>query len=218
MTVLGNSSKGKGIAMKACSREFTKGIIVSNPLFVLVLGFCPALAVTIGIDQSIAYSGALAFVLLGTSIVVSSIRNIVPNMVRIPVFIVIVATFVTIVDLTFEAYIPEMWRVLGIYLPLLVVNCIVLGRAEVFASKNPLSRSVADALGMTAGFALAMLLVTIPRQLFGTGSLELFGRQLLALPVLSEQPIVVLVLPPGAFLVIGLLLGLFRRLGVTKGE
>jgi electron transport complex protein RnfE len=203
--------------MKAYLREFTKGIIVSNPLFILVLGCCPALAVTIGIDQSIAYSGGLAFVLLGTSIVVSSIRNIVPNMVRIPVFIVIVATFVTIVDITFEAYIPEMWRVLGIYLPLLVVNCIVLGRAEVFASKNPPPLSIADALGMTAGFSLAMLLVTIPRQLFGTGSLELFGNELLTLPVLSEHPISVLVLPPGAFLVIGLLLGLFRRLGVIKG-
>ena len=212
------SRKGKGIAMKVCLNEFNKGIIVSNPLFVLVLGCCPALAVTIAVDNSIAYAGGLAFVLLGTSIVVSLIRNIVPNIVRIPIFIVIVATFVTIVDITFEAYIPEIWTVLGIYLPLLTVNCLVLGRAEVFASKNPISRSIADALGMTAGFLLAMLLVTIPRQILGTGSLEIFGKQLFALPILSDQPIVALILPPGAFLVIGLLFGLFRRLGVLKGE
>jgi len=182
------------------------------------LGFCPTLAVTIGLSQSLAYSGGLLFVLVGTSIVVAAIRNIVPNVVRIAVFIVIVATFVTVVDLVFEAYIPDIWKLLGIYLPLLTVNCIVLGRAEAFASKNSVSRSILDAVGMTAGFALAMIMVTIPRQLFGTGSLDIFGHNIVTLPVLSEQPIAVLVLPPGAFLVIGLLHGLFRRLGVMKGE
>ena len=202
--------------MKTCLKDFTKGIVISNPLFVLVLGLCPAMAVTIGIDRSIAYAGGLAFVLVGSSIIISLIRKIVPNMVRIPVFIVIIATLVTIVDLTFEAYIQEMWILLGIYLPLLTTNCIVLGRAEVFSSKNSCSRSIADSLGMTAGFAIAMLLVTIPRQLLGTGVIEWFGNELVSLPVLSEQPIAILVKPPGAFLVIGLLYGLLTRLGVTK--
>ena len=203
--------------MKEHLKEFSKGFITSNPLFVLVLGLCPAMAVTIGIDRAIAYTGGLAFVLLATSIVVSTIRNIVPNIVRIPVFIVIVATFVTLVDITFEAYIPDMWNLLGIYLPLLTVNCVVLGRAEVFASKNNITKSMADALGMTLGFALALLLVTLPRQLFGTGMITWFGAELIKIPVLSDQPISALILPPGAFLVIGLLYGLFTRLGVIKG-
>ncbi len=203
--------------MKEHLKEFSKGFITSNPLFVLVLGLCPAMAVTIGIDRAIAYTGGLAFVLLATSIVVSTIRNIVPNIVRIPVFIVIVATFVTLVDITFEAYIPDMWNLLGIYLPLLTVNCVVLGRAEVFASKNNITKSMADALGMTLGFALALLLVTLRRQLFGTGMITWFGTELIKIPVLSDQPISALILPPGAFLVIGLLYGLFTRLGVIKG-
>lgn len=218
MTCHVNSSDIKTSDKKGYWGEFSKGAIGSNPLFVMVMGMCPALAVTIALGNSIAYTSALGFVLLGTSIIVSSIRKIVPNIVRIPVFIVIVATLVTVVDLTFKAYIPAIWTALGVYLPLLTVNCIVLGRAEVFASKNPVSFSIADALGMTVGFGLAMLMVTIPRQLFGTGSLELFGNKFLTLPVLSEHPIGVLVLPPGAFLVIGLLHGLFRRLGVIKSE
>jgi electron transport complex protein RnfE len=202
----------------AFGKQFKQGIVKENALFVLVLGNCSALAVTLGVDQSLAYSGGLAFVMVGTGIVVSIIRNITPNIVRIPIYIVIVATFVTIVDLVFQAFLPDIWLLLGIYLPLLTVNCIVLARAEVFASKNGINLSIADALGMAFGFMIAMLVISIPRALLGYGELVLFGNTVITLPTLSEQPIAVLVMPPGAFLVIGLLHGLFRRIGVVKSE
>jgi len=204
--------------LQACAAQFKRGLIKENALFVLVLGNCSALAVTRGVDESIAYSAGLAFVMVGTGIVVSIIRNITPNIVRIPVYIVIVATFVTVVDLVFQAYLEEIWLILGIYLPLLTVNCIVLARAEVFASKRGIGLSVADALGMAFGFMMAMLVIAIPRMLLGKGVLVLFGNTVITLPTLSEQPIAVLLLPPGAFLVMGLLHGLFRRIGVVKSE
>ena len=139
-------------------------------------------------------------------------------MVRIPVFICIAATFVTMVDLFFHGYVPAIWALLGIYLPLITVNCNVLGRAEVFASHNPIIPSIADGLGTGLGFGLAMLVVAIPRVFFGKGVFELFGNTLFSIPVLSETPVAIMVLPPGAFLVIGLLHGLFRRVGVEQHE
>jgi electron transport complex protein RnfE len=204
--------------LRASAAQFKNGLIKENALFVLVLGNCSALAVTLGIDRSLAYSGGLAFVMVGTGIIVSLIRKITPNIVRIPVYIVIVASFVTVVDLVFQAFLPSIWNLLGIYLPLLTVNCIVLARAEVFASKRGIVLSVADALGMAFGFMLAMLVITIPRVLLGDGEMIIFGSTVLKLPVLSDQPIKVLVYAPGAFLVMGLLHGLFRRIGVVKSE
>jgi electron transport complex protein RnfE len=140
----------------------------------------------------------------------------VPNIVRIPTFIVIVATFVTIVSLVFQAYVPALHESLGIYLPLIVVNCIILGRAEAFASKSSVVYSIADALGISLGFALALLLISFLRQVLGTGSLTVGDASLFTLPVLGDNPVAVFILPPGAFLVIGLLLALFRRTGVVK--
>ncbi|MFH1775802.1 MAG: electron transport complex subunit RsxE [Chloroflexota bacterium] len=199
-------------------KELVKGIIISNPLFVLALGFCPALAVSTSIDNAIGMSVGVLFVLLGSNLIISLIRKGVPNIVRIPVFIVVIATFVTLVNLIFHAYVPALYESLGIYLPLIVVNCIILGRAEAFASKNPVFASIADAIGASIGFFLALLIISFLREVLGTGSLSLFGTHLFTLPVLGEDPMIMFILPPGAFLVMALLLALFRRTGVMKGE
>ena len=140
-------------------KEFAKGIIISNPVFVLALGLCPSLAVSGNLDNALGMSAGVLFVLLGSNIIISLIRKTVPDMVRIPVYIVIIATFVTIIGLLFEAYIPTLYDSLGIYLPLIVVNCIILGRAEAFASRNRVLYSIADALGASIGFMLALVLI-----------------------------------------------------------
>jgi electron transport complex protein RnfE len=199
-------------------REFFKGIVISNPLFVLALGFCPALAVSTSVDNAIGMSAGVLFVLLGSNLIVSSIRRAVPNIVRIPVFIVIIATFVTVVNLVFHAYVPSLYESLGIYLPLIVVNCIILGRAEAFASKNPITASIADALGASIGFFFALFMISFLRELLGTGSLSVFGADLFTLPVLGENPMTLFILPPGAFLIMALLLAAFKKMGVMKGE
>ena len=199
-------------------KHFIAGIVISNPLFVLALGFCPALAVSTSVDNALGMSVGVAFVLLGSNLIISAIRKAVPNIVRIPVFIVIIAAFVTVVNLVFHAYVPSLYESLGIYLPLIVVNCIILGRAEAFASKNPVTSSIADALGVSIGFLLALLIISFLRELLGTGSLSLFGVDLFTLPVLGENPMTIFILPPGAFLVMALLLALFRRMGVMKSE
>lgn len=197
-------------------KEFAKGIIISNPVFVLALGLCPSLAVSSNLDNALGMSAGVLFVLLGSNIIVAAIRKIVPNMVRIPVYIVVIATFVTIIGMVFQAYVPSLYDSLGIYLPLIVVNCIILGRAEAFASKNSVLYSIADALGASVGFLLALVIISLFRQLLGTGGIEIFGFELFTLPVLGDHPMLFFILPPGAFLVIGLLLALFRRMGVLK--
>jgi len=199
-------------------KHFIAGIVISNPLFVLALGFCPALAVSTSVDNALGMSVGVAFVLLGSNLIVSAIRKAVPNIVRIPVFIVIIATFVTVVNLVFHAYVPSLYESLGIYLPLIVVNCIILGRAEAFASKNPVTSSIADALGVSIGFLLALLIISFLREVLGTGSLSLFGTKLFTLPVLGDNPMTLFILPPGAFLIMALLLALFKRMGVMKSD
>jgi electron transport complex protein RnfE len=198
--------------------EFAKGLIITNPVFVLVLGLCPALAVTSTIDNALGMGAGVIFVLLGSNIIISLIRRITPSMVRIPIFIVIIATFVTALSLLFEAFIPPLHESLGIYLALIVVNCIILGRAEAFASKNPVLFSIADALGIGLGFTLALVIVAFFREVLGTGGLSIFGITLFSIPVLSENPLTFFIMPPGAFLVLGLLLALFRWLGILKSE
>jgi len=197
-------------------KELTKGVILSNPVFVLALGLCPTLAVSSSIDNALGMSVGVLFVLLGSNIIISSIRKFIPDMVRIPVFIVIIATFVTILDLVFKAYVPALAESLGIYLPLIVVNCIVLGRAEAFASKNRVIYSIADALGIGLGYALAIVIFAFFRQLLGTGGISVFGVDLFTLPVLDDHPMLIFILPSGAFLVMGLLLALFKHTGVLK--
>jgi electron transport complex protein RnfE len=197
-------------------REFAKGIIISNPVFVLALGLCPALAVSNSLDNAFGMSAGVLFVLLGSNVIVATIRKAVPNIVRIPIYIVIIATFVTIVGLVFEAYVPALYDSLGIYLPLIVVNCIILGRAEAFASKNRVLYAIADAVGASVGFLLALVIVSFFRQMLGTGEISVFGVELFQLPVVAEHPMIFFVLPSGAFLVMGLLLALFKRVGVLK--
>ncbi len=199
-------------------KELGKGIIISNPLFVLALGFCPALAVSTSVDNAIGMSAGVLFVLLGSNLIISTIRKVIPSSVRLPVFIVVIATFVTVVNQVFRAYVPALYESLGIYLPLIVVNCIILGRAEAFASKNPVTASIADALGVSIGFFLALFLISFLREILGTGSLSMFGVNLFTLPVLGEEPMTLFILAPGAFLIMALLLALFRKMGVMKSE
>ena len=199
-------------------KEFAKGLIITNPVFILALGLCPTLAVTTTIDNALGMTLAVVIVLLGANVIVAAIRNFVPNITRIPIFIVIIASLVTIVDLIFAANFPDLHESLGIFLPLVVVNCIILGRAEAFASKNPILHSVADALGITVGFMIALLMISAIRQSLGSGELTVFGYHFFTLPILGKQPIAILTQPPGAFLVIGLLMAIFRWRGVMKSE
>jgi len=199
-------------------KELVKGIIVSNPVFILILGLCPVLAITNSITNALGMGAGVIFVLLCSNILISSIRKATPLMVRIPVFIVVIATSVTILSLVFEAYIPPLYKSLGIYLPLVVVNCIILGRAEAFASKNSVLLSTADAVGTGIGFTIALVIISLIREIMGTGGLELFGRQLFKLPGLSVHPLIFFISPPGAFLVIGIMMALLRLIGVMKYE
>ena len=204
------------VKIKQFSKELVRGLIISNPVFVLALGLCPTLAVSSSLDNALGMTAGVLFVLLASNIIIAAIRKAVPNMVRIPVFIVIIATFVTIIGLVFHAWIPSLYDSLGIYLPLIVVNCIILGRAEAFASKNGVFLSIADALGASLGFGLALILISFFRELLGSGSIAVFGANLFTIPGLSDHPMLFFILPAGAFLVIGLLLAFFRHVGVLK--
>jgi electron transport complex protein RnfE len=201
-------------------KELIKGIIISNPVFILILGLCPILAVTDTVTNALGMGAGVIFVLLCSNVLISSIRKVTPSMVRIPVFIVVIATFVTILSLVFEAYLPPLNQSLGIYLPLIVVNCIILGRAEVFASKNPVLLSAADAIGIGIGFTMALVIISFIREILGTGRMEIFGRQLFNIPGLSIYPLKFFIDPPGpgAFLVIGIMMAILRLVGVMKNE
>jgi electron transport complex protein RnfE len=199
-------------------KELIKGIIISNPVFILILGLCPVLAITNTVTNALGMGAGVIFVLLCSNVLISSIRKATPSMVRIPVFIVVIATSVTILSLVFEAYIPPLYESLGIYLPLVVVNCIILGRAEAFASKNSVLLSTADAIGIGIGFTLALVIISFIREILGTGRMEIFGRQLFNIPGLSTHPLIFFISPPGAFLVIGIIMALLRLIGVMKNE
>jgi len=198
--------------------NFKKGIINSNPVLVLALGLCPTLAVSTSIDNALGMTAAVLFVLVCANIIVSMIRNYTPDRVRIAVFIVVIATLVTIVDLTMQAFQPELSENLGIFIPLIVVNCIVLGRAEAFASKNNPLDSTADAVGMAVGFGVAITIISFFRQLLGTGSLVIFDKEILQAPGLVDNPMAIFILPMGAFFVIGVLLATLRYFGVIAYE
>lgn len=188
--------------MKNLIKEFTKGITVENPIFGLVLGLCPALAVSISVTNAIGMGAAATFVLLGANVMISLMRKLIPSQIRIPCFIVIIATFVTITELVMKAYFPALNASLGIFVPLIVVNCIVLGRAEAFACKNPVIPSVFDALGMGAGFTLALCIIASIREVLGAG--KFLGFSLLK----GFEPPAIFILAPGALLTLGLLIGL----------
>lgn len=190
------------------NKEFIKGIFRENPVFCLVLGLCPALAVSSRLENAVTMGAAVIFVLLCSEIIISSLRKYIPKEIRIPSFIVIIATFVTIASLVMQAYIPALNKALGIYVPLIVVNCIILGRAEAFASKNKIKDSIYDAIGMGIGFTFALSLIAIIRELLGTMKIEAFGITFLSLPF---QPALIFILAPGALLVMGLLLAFFNK-------
>ncbi|TAM34810.1 electron transport complex subunit E [bacterium] len=196
--------------MKNLIKEFTKGIIRENPTFVLVLGLCPTLAVSVTVANGIGMGIAATFVLLGSSVIVSLIKDFIPGKIRIPCYIVIIATFVTIAEMSMKAYSPVLDRALGIYVPLIVVNCIVLGRAEAFACKNSMASSFFDGLGMGLGFTLALILISGIREFLGSG--QILGHTLIK----GFEPIFVFGMPSGALLVIGLLLGFFNFLKNRK--
>lgn len=189
------------------AEEFLKGLWDENPVFVAVLGMCPALAVTNSAINALAMGLATAFVLVSSSILVSLFRNVIPKQVRITAFIIIIATFVTVVDFMLAAITPTIHKELGAFIALIVVNCLILGRQEAFASKNNIGLSIADALGMSLGFTFALLCIGIIREVLGSGTLfniVLFGDQF--------EPWIIMILPPGGFLVLGFLLLFFNWL------
>ncbi len=188
--------------MKNLTREFSKGLFKENPVLGIVLGLCPALAVSTSLENAVGMGLAATFVLLCSNTIISSMRNFVPPRIRIPCFIVVIASFVTIVELIMAAYFPLLAKKLGIFVPLIVVNCIIMGRAEAFASKNKILPSILDGLGMGAGFTLALAMVAALRELTGSG--EILGFQILK----NIPPLTVMVLAPGALLTLGLLIGL----------
>ncbi|NSW93388.1 MAG: electron transport complex subunit E [Bacteroidales bacterium] len=189
-------------------QNFTKGFIKENPLFVLVLGTCPSLATTTSVLNGLGMGLATTFVLFGSNTVISLIANLIPDKVRIPSYIVVIASFVTIVDLVMNAYVPGLYETLGIFIPLIVVNCIVLGRAEAFASKNSLKSSMLDGLGMGLGFTMALGILGAIREILGNGSI--FNHKFI-----KGDGILVFILAPGAFIVLGYLIALVNRIRKT---
>ena len=187
------------------AKNFTKGFIRENPVFILMLGLCPALGTTTSAFNGLGMGLATMFVVIMSNIVVSLIKNFVPNKVRIPCYIVIIASFVTIVDLVMAGYMPALHEQLGLFIPLIVLNCFVLGRAEAFASKNTLLSSLIDGSGMGLGFTLALTLLGAAREIFG--SYALFGFQFI-----PADGMLVFILAPGAFIALGYLIALANKL------
>jgi electron transport complex protein RnfE len=188
---------------RTLSKEFTKGLWDENPIFRQLLGLCPTLAVTNAVINGFAMGLATAFVLIFSSVVVSSIKKLIPNQVRIASYIVIIATFVTMADRFLAAFFYPISKELGPYIPLIVVNCIILGRQEAFSSKNTVRRSLIDALGMSLGFVLALLILSSIREILGTGTF--LGYQVMGA---WFKPWIIMVLPPGAFITLGILLAI----------
>ncbi|MCI7119164.1 electron transport complex subunit RsxE [Prevotella sp.] len=187
-------------------KTITNGIIKENPTFVLLLGMCPTLATTTSATNGMSMGLATMFVLICSNFVISLIKNVVPDMVRIPVFVVVIAAFVSILQMLMEAYMPSINKSLGIYIPLIVVNCIILGRAEAFACKNNPLASICDGIGMGLGFTLALTLLGSVRELIGAGTL--FGVTLLP----ETCNVLLFVLPPGAFITLGYLIAIVNKL------
>ena len=196
---------------KGYGRELTKGILKENPVFRLVLGTCPTLAVSTSAMSALGMGAAATVVLICSNLVISACRKIIPDKVRIPAYITIIAGFVSVVQMLVKAFVPAIDKSLGIYLPLIVVNCIILGRAEAFASKNPVIPSVLDGLGMGIGFTAALLVMGCIRELLGSGTI--FGAPV---TISFMDPIIIFILAPGGFFVYGILVAIVNKL--TKGK
>ena len=184
--------------------DLTRGIIRENPTFRLVLGMCPTLAVTTSLENALGMGLAATFVLVCSNMVIAALRKLIPAAVRIPCFIVVIAAFVTMVDLLLQAYTPALAESLGIFIPLIVVNCIILGRAEAFASRNNILYSAADGIGMGIGFTLALSIIATIREFLGNGSITVWGD--LALTNIHSHTMVLVILPAGGFVSLGLIL------------
>lgn len=189
-------------------REFTKGIIKENPTYVQVLGMCPTLAVTTSAINGLGMGLATTAVLTMSNVVISLIRKIVPDKIRIPIFIVVIASFVTMIDLLMHGFAYDLWKTLGLFIPLIVVNCIIMGRAESFASKHGVLDSMLDGLGVGLGFTGSLVLLGSIRELFGNGTI--FGYKVWELKIFLE------ILPPGAYITLGLLSALFTYIGIRR--
>ena len=187
-------------------KVFLNGFIKENPTFVLILGMCPTLATTSSALNGLSMGLATAFVLLGSNVVISLLKNIIPDKVRIPAYVVVIATFVTIVEMSMQAYLPALYESLGLFIPLIVVNCIVLGRAEAFAAKNNVLKSSLDGLGMGLGFSMALTMLGSIREILGTG--KIFGFTLYP----DKYGMLLFVLAPGAFIALGYLIALMNKL------
>ena len=195
-------------------QNIIKGLFKENPTFVLVLGMCPTLGVTTSLENGLGMGLSVLFVLILTNSLISLIRNIVPAEIRIPVYIVVIALVVTLIEWLLQAFIPSLYDALGIFLPLIVVNCIILGRAEAYASENTIFDSVFDAIGMGLGFTLGLTTLSFIRELLGTGSVELLGFTLFEANVAATF----LVSPPGAFLTLGLTIGIINTVRLDKAK
>lgn len=196
---------------KSLGSEITKGIIKENPTLVMLLGMCPTLAVTTQAKNGIGMGLATMFVLLGSNIVISALRKVIPDKVRIPAFIVIIASFVTLIGFLLEGFVPDLYDSLGIYLTLITVNCIIFGRAEMFASKNRIAASACDAIGMGAGFTLALFIMGSIREILGAG--QWFEMDI---PVLHDNPMLLFIMPAGGFFTLGVIIALVNKIAKRK--
>lgn len=208
---------------KSLLGEISKGIIKDNPTLVMLLGMCPTLAVTTQAANGIGMGLATTFVLLGSNIVVSALRRVIPDKVRIPAFIVIIASFVTLIGFLLEGFVPDLYDSLGIYLTLITVNCIIFGRAEMFASKNGIVSSACDAIGMGLGFTLALFLMGSVREIIGSGTwLAGLGKMVgsdwdgFTIPVISDNPMLLFIMPAGGFFTLGVIIALVNKLSNKK--
>lgn len=192
---------------------FFNGVVSENPTFRLVLGTCPTMAITTSAINGIGMGAAATFVLVGSNVVISLLRSFIPDQIRIPAFVVVICTFVTMVEMFMHAFVPSLYASLGLFIPLIVVNCIILARAEAFASKNGVLASAADGVGMGLGFTIAITLIGCIRELLGNGTL--FGASVLGA---AFEPMLLLILPTGGFIVFGLLLGVINLItsGIAK--
>ena len=197
---------------KGLGHELTKGIVKENPVLRLVLGTCPTLAVSTSVESALGMGVAASIVLICSNIAISALKKVIPSKVRIPAYIVIIASFVTIVQMVVKAFAPQIDAQLGVYLPLIVVNCIILGRAEAFACKNSVLASAVDGMGMGVGFTAALLLMGAIRELLGTGTIA--GLQIIPA---SVSPMLIFILPPGGFFVFGMLIACANKIADKKG-
>jgi electron transport complex protein RnfE len=191
--------------------EFIKGFIKENPTFVLLLGMCPTLGTTTSAINGMSMGLAATVVLICSNAVISLLKNVIPDKVRIPGFIVVIASFVTVVDLSMQAYLPDLYETLGLFIPLIVVNCIILGRAEAFASKNGVLLSIADGLGIGLGFTMSLTILGSVREILGNGSV--FGYQFIPENI---DKVLLFIMPPGAFIALGFLIALVNHIKNRK--